>query len=119
MRDYDREISALSRRGYQAELYVEKVDSLQITKEMEEYKFYLVAEKLYHYAWHTFADVIIERTKEKRAAGGASAESAQQLLLEILPLLLKSLHPFMPFLTEELWAHLGRDTMIMVEPWTA
>ena len=35
MRDYDREISALSRRGYQAELYVEKVDSLQITKEME------------------------------------------------------------------------------------
>lgn len=89
----------------------------EITKEMEEYKFYLVAEKLYHYTWHTFADVIIERSKAKIAAGGAEAESAQQLLLAILPLLLTSLHPFMPFVTEELWAHLGRGTMLMVEPW--
>ena len=91
----------------------------EITKEMEEYKFYLVAEKLYHYAWHTFADVLIERSKAKIAAGGAGAESAQQLLLQILPLLLAALHPFMPFLTEELWALAGHDTMLMVEPWPA
>ena len=91
----------------------------EITKEMEEYKFYLVAEKLYHYAWHTFADILIEHSKAKIAAGGAGAESAQQLLLQILPLLLAALHPFMPFLTEELWALAGRDTMLMVEPWPA
>jgi valyl-tRNA synthetase len=91
----------------------------EITQEMEEFKFYLVAEKLYHYAWHTFADVIIERCKAKIAAGGSEAESAQQLLITILSLLLKALHPFMPFLTEELWAHAGHDTMLMVESWPA
>ena len=39
----------------------------EITKEMDEYKFYIVAEKLYHYFWHTFADIIIERSKKKIA----------------------------------------------------
>jgi valyl-tRNA synthetase len=37
----------------------------EITPEMESYKFYLVSEKLYHYFWHTFADVLIEQIKEK------------------------------------------------------
>lgn len=75
---------------------------LEITKEMEEYKFYLVAEKLYHYAWHTFADIIIERSKKKIAETGS--ESGQKVLALILPKILTALHPFMPFLTEELWS---------------
>jgi valyl-tRNA synthetase len=35
----------------------------EITPEMDDYKFYLVGEKLYHYAWHEFADKIIEESK--------------------------------------------------------
>ena len=38
---------------------------VEITKEMDEFRFSLVAEKLYHYFWHTFADIIIERSKTK------------------------------------------------------
>lgn len=90
----------------------------EITKEMEEYKFYLVADKLYHYIWHTFADVVIERSKNK-IAENRNADSAQWVLVLALPTLLKALHPFMPFLTEELWSMLpvGEKNPLMVEKW--
>jgi valyl-tRNA synthetase len=89
----------------------------EITKEMDEYKFYLVAEKLYHYAWHTFADVIIERSKNKITEN--SSTSAQALLAKTLPTLLRALHPFMPFVTEELWSLIpaSEGRMLMVEKW--
>jgi valyl-tRNA synthetase len=90
----------------------------EITKEMEEFKFYLVAEKLYHYTWHEFADIIIERCK-KNILEENNADSAKKLLAEILPILLKTLHPFMPYVTEELWSLLPEKSsrMLMVEKW--
>ena len=90
----------------------------EITKEMEEFKFYLVAEKLYHYTWHEFADIIIERCK-KNIAENNNADSAKKLLASILPILLKTLHPFMPYVTEELWSLLPEKSsrMLMVEKW--
>ena len=87
----------------------------EITKEMDDYKFYIVAEKLYHYFWHTFADILIERSKKKilparnasdiADAGGENknSDSAKALLFTHLITLLKVLHPFMPFITEEIW----------------
>ncbi len=90
----------------------------EITKEMDAYKFYLVAEKLYHFVWHTFADIVIERSKKKIAEGDeASAHSARALLAASLPRMLKTLHPFMPFITEELWGLCGHGTMLMTEQW--
>ena len=99
----------------------DELDALlkEITGEMNEYKFYLVAEKLYHYSWHTFADVIIERSKTKIMEKN-NAESAQRILVEILPKLLRALHPFMPFVTEELWSLIpeGKNgRMLIVEKW--
>ena len=90
----------------------------EITKEMEEFKFYLVAEKLYHYTWHEFADIIIERCK-KNIAENDNADSAKKLLANILPIILKTLHPFMPYVTEELWSLLPEKSsrMLMVEKW--
>jgi valyl-tRNA synthetase len=79
---------------------------------MDEYKFYIVSEKLYHYFWHTFADVLIERSKTKIVASNATetasdavtnADSSKMLLWVHLTTLLKALHPFMPFVTEEIW----------------
>ncbi len=99
----------------------DELDALlkEITGEMNEYKFYLVTEKLYHYSWHTFADVIIERSKAK-IAEKRNSESAQRILIEILPKLLRALHPFMPFVTEELWSLIpeGKNgRMLIVEKW--
>ena len=88
----------------------------EITSEMNEYKFYLVAEKLYHYVWHTFADIIIERTKKKIAENN-NADSAKKLLVTVLPILLRALHPFVPYISEEIWKLTGHDTMLMVERW--
>lgn len=91
----------------------------EITKEMEEYKFYLVSEKLYHYFWHTFADILIERSK-KKIAEGTNPESAKYLLRAHLEILLRALHPFMPFVTEELWQTAFPDRgILMVSPWPA
>lgn len=93
----------------------------EITKEMEEYKFYLVGEKLYHFFWHTFADVIIEELKNDMN------DSAKYTLLYLLKEQLKALHPFMPFITEEIWSSLPNHDgptsskverkLLMIEKW--
>ena len=91
----------------------------EITKEMEEYKLYLVSEKLYHYFWHTFADIIIERSK-KKITDNNNADSAKALLYTHLVTLITTLHPFMPFITEELWSLLPSwqgKKLLIVTPW--
>lgn len=91
-----------------------------ITTDMENFRFYLASEKIYHYVWHTFADVIIEESKI--IISGEDKEikkSRQTLLLEILEKSLKVLHPFMPFVTEEIWQTMGKDKLLMVEKWPA
>lgn len=90
----------------------------EITKEMDEYKFYIVAEKLYHYFWHTFADIIIERSK-KKILENKNPDSAKHLLFTHLTTLLRALHPFMPFVTEEIWSMLPlkNKTLLVVERW--
>ena len=98
---------------------------IEITKEMDEYKFYIVAEKLYHYFWHTFADIIIERSKKKVAIAehtqSESAQSAKKLLYTQLRTLVTLLHPFMPFVTEEIWSILPHKSqnLLIVEKWPA
>ena len=91
----------------------------EITKEMEEYKFYLVSEKLYHYFWDTFASGIIERSKLKITE--SNSESAQWVLVTHLQVLLKALHPFMPFITEEIWSMLkdktNNEKLLIIESW--
>jgi len=92
----------------------------EVTKDMEEYRFYLAAEKIYHYIWHTFADKIIEESKPKLANENAKTKSsAQRMLLEILLTCLKLLHPFMPFITEEIYSRLPLEnkTLLLVEKW--
>lgn len=100
---------------------IEERDNLisEITKEMDEYKFYLVGEKLYAYAWTRFADVIIEESKPILNGEDQSAKMARaQFLLNTLEKITTVLHPFMPFVTEELWSIIHKDTgLLMVEKW--
>ena len=91
-----------------------------LTKDMENFRFYLAGEKIYHYIWHTFADKIIEDSKSKLASDDpAVKESTQYMLMEILVNSLKILHPFMPFVTEEIWSKLPlKDKkLLLVEDW--
>ena len=88
-----------------------------ITNDMENYRFYIAAEKIYHYFWHTFADIIIEDCK-KRIKEDKEVESAKNLLYYLLKEQLKILHPFMPFITEKVWSLLSDSkNLLIVEPW--
>lgn len=91
-----------------------------ITKDMEEFRFYMASEKIYHYIWHTFADKIIEESKPILSGSDESQKiSRQTLLLEVLEKSNKVLHPFMPFVTEEIWGILPGENkkLLMVEKW--
>jgi len=91
----------------------------EITGDMESFRFHLAAEKLYHYVWHEFADKIIEEKKAKLKESGDSdgKKSAAWLLRRILETSLILLHPFIPFVTEEIWTRLGKKNFLMVERW--
>ncbi|TAL49543.1 valine--tRNA ligase [Patescibacteria group bacterium] len=117
-----RELSSSNPRIAALKNHIAELDLLvaELTNDLESFRFHLAAEKLYHYFWHTFADKIIEESKP-HLKGGSPEErfAAEASLLEILSSCLKLLHPFMPFITEELWSYLpkGRQTLLMVEPW--
>lgn len=88
-----------------------------ITLDMENYRFYLAAEKIYHYFWHTFADKILEECKT-RIRNNENSLSAKALLFKLLEEQLKVLHPFMPFITEKIWSLLPeRKNLLIIERW--
>jgi len=100
----------------------------QVTREIEEYRFYLAGENLYHYVWHTFADDILEESKPILKGGNEAAKRSREWFLRhALSQSLKLLHPFMPFITEEIWQslpvrqarlpHNKDQSLLMVEPW--
>lgn len=82
----------------------------EITQYLDEYKLHLAAESVYHYVWHTVADKIIEETKTK----AVSPEALTKVFTECL----KMLHPFMPFVTEEIWGKLPeKKSLLIIETW--
>jgi valyl-tRNA synthetase len=90
----------------------------EITKHIDDFEFHLAGEKLYHYVWHRLADEIVEQEKLRLHDGAPGEKADSYILLEMLLLdSLKLLHPFMPFITEEIWAIFRPGTMLMVEKW--
>lgn len=90
-----------------------------LTKDMDEYRMYMAAEKIYHYTWHRLADEILEDSKKIFAGEDEEARASRKALLRsLLADILKTLHPFMPFVTEEIWQSLpDSQGMLMVSPW--
>ncbi|MEK7169032.1 MAG: valine--tRNA ligase [Patescibacteria group bacterium] len=81
----------------------------QIANLLDKYKIGLAAEVVYDNFWHKFCDIEIERAKKN--------EIGSKQLKEALLVLLKLLHPFMPFVTEACWKELGNDTLLISESW--
>lgn len=93
----------------------------EVSDNLDRYMFHLASEKLYHYVWSTFADIILEESKDVLKSGSADEKASRAWVLQhILVSCLKALHPFMPFVTEELW-HIIHDEhpdkLLMVETW--
>ncbi len=92
------------------------------TKDLDEYRIYLAAEKLYHYTWHELADKILEESKPILNGEDATAKASRQaLLLTLLDRVVKLLHPFMPFVTEEIYQSIPtkQSEFLMIEKWPA
>ncbi len=94
-----------------------------ITSDMENYRFHLASEKIYGYLWNVFASEILEESKKIfQENSPVLVSSRKKLLLSVLSDSLKLLHPFMPFVTEEIWGLLPNEsekqkTLLMVTKW--
>lgn len=95
--------------------------SEEINSLMEKFHFYRAAEKLYHYFWHVFADKIIEQSKARLYSDNKKNRlKTQYFLLELLKKNLIMLHPFIPFVTEEIYRQLpikNKKKSILLEKW--
>jgi valyl-tRNA synthetase len=91
-----------------------------VSTELDTHMYHLASDRIYHYVWHELADKILEESKPILQGDNTESKlSRQYTLYTILTTSLKLLHPFMPFITEEIWQSLPHtDTnMLMVAPW--
>src|SRR5690606_960754 len=92
----------------------------EVTRHLGRYDLGEGARTLYDFIWSEFCDWYIELVKERLNGrrGEAARRAAQQVLWYVLKGTLELLHPYMPFITEELWQHLpGTGESIVVTPW--
>jgi valyl-tRNA synthetase len=80
----------------------------EVQRSLEDYKFNEASHVLYHFIWHEFCDWYLELTKLYLYKEGDEKRQSltQRTLLEVLDTILRLLHPFMPFITEEIWQQL-------------
>ena len=87
---------------------------------LEDYRFDQAANQLYHFTWHEYCDWYLELIKPSlQDADTQETRSARHTLLESFEILQRLLHPFMPFLTEEIWQaipHRGESIVIQSYP---
>ena len=82
-----------------------------VNDRLASYDFGQAAHELYDFAWHDFADVFIEQSKKSDSAETARTAAFVHVTL------LKLLHPFMPFITEEMWKEWDAAHMLIVAAW--
>jgi valyl-tRNA synthetase len=75
----------------------------EVTSSIDAYEFNVAAMKLYQFIWHEFCDWYIELSKEALKAGGERQAGARRVLINVFDKMLRLLHPFMPFVSEEIW----------------
>jgi valyl-tRNA synthetase len=92
-----------------------------VNKNLSIYRFDEASSTLYHFFWHEFCDWYLEMAKPVLLGRHGSDDDrrlAKRVLLEVLDRSLRLLHPFMPFVTEEIWQKLGGvEPSIMVAPY--
>ena len=82
----------------------------EVTENLEKYELGVAVQKVYDFIWDTYCDWYIELTKARLYSEDADRkQTALQVLVYVLDQLLRLLHPFMPFITEEIWQNLPHE----------
>ncbi len=91
----------------------------EVTENMEHYELGVAVQKIYDFVWDTYCDWYIELTKARLySEDERRRQTALQVLVYVLDQTLRLLHPFMPFITEEIWQSLpNRQTPLIVADW--
>ncbi|MDD4839962.1 MAG: valine--tRNA ligase [Clostridia bacterium] len=90
----------------------------EVTQNLNHYEIGMASAKLYDFVWSEFCDWYIEAQKPLLYSGDKNSKShATSMLLYVLSVILKLLHPFVPFITEEIFGILNPKKSIMVESW--
>ena len=91
----------------------------EVTDNLDAYELNLAAEKIYDFIWAEFCDWYIEMAKSALYGDDAAKkENVSAVLIHVLSTSMKLLHPFMPFITEELYQQLpGHEETIMLSAW--
>ncbi|MCD6500478.1 valine--tRNA ligase [bacterium] len=90
-----------------------------VTKDVESFRFGQAAQTLYHFFWHDFCDRYIEESKKQLQTSNIKHQTSN-ILLYVLLTSMKLLHPFMPFITEEIYQRLplkNKKKCLMIEEW--
>lgn len=100
---------------------ISKLNTLakDVNANIDNYELGIAVQKLYDFIWDCFCDWYIEIAKIRLQQGGEEAANARAVLIYVLSNALKLLHPFMPFITEEIWLtlpHDGESIMISAYP---
>ena len=80
----------------------------EVTEDLDNFEFSKGTEKLYEFIWHKFADWYLEISK---------LEKNHAITYHVLENILKLLHPFAPFITEEIWQKLNPKKMLLITEW--
>ncbi len=92
----------------------------EVNENLEKFELGVAVQKLYDFIWDCFCDWYIELSKARLQSEGETAQNARQVLLWTLEKILRLLHPFMPYITEEIWQTLpdnkGETVMLCEYP---
>ena len=91
----------------------------EVTENLEKFELGIAVQKLYDFIWDIFCDWYIELVKPRlMQKGSATGETAQKVLTYVLSGIMKLLHPFMPFITEQIWQSLAHEGIsVSVAAW--
>ena len=82
----------------------------EVNENLERFELGIALSKIYDFIWNSYCDWYIELCKARLQSEGETAQNARQVLIYVLDKILKLLHPFMPFITEEIWQTIPHDT---------
>ena len=91
----------------------------EVNENLGKFELGIAVQKVYEFIWDCYCDWYIELTKARLQSDGEDAQNARQVLLYVLDQILRLLHPFMPYITEEIWQtipHEGETVMLCAYP---